>query len=72
MITEVFYWCDPSKATGCKKTCCFIYGGQCALTTCPSHAYKPVTTDQCSSSWLTEAYREKFRKKYEDRMNSTV
>ncbi len=31
--TEVFYLCDPKKAITCKKTSCYINGGECRLTT---------------------------------------
>ncbi len=26
------YECDPKKATGCKKTACYLNGGECRLT----------------------------------------
>ena len=31
-IPEIFYECDPNKNTECKKTICFMNGGECYLT----------------------------------------
>lgn len=33
--TEVFYICDPAKATTCRKTTCYVNGGDCRFTTRP-------------------------------------
>lgn len=45
--TEVFYECDPKKATTCHKTTCYINGGNCHLTTRESWGLKKVDTDTC-------------------------
>ena len=34
----MFYKCDPNKNTKCKKTTCYIYGGNCELTSNSNYA----------------------------------
>lgn len=43
--TEVFYECDPEKATTCGKSCCFIYGGPCSMTMNPEWGIRKVRSD---------------------------
>ena len=54
-VTEVFYECNPKKATTCHKTTCFINGGNCHLTTRPDWGIKKVNTD-------TSTYPKKTQK----------
>jgi hypothetical protein len=44
--TEVFYYCQPDKATTCEKRNCYLNGGNCALTTNPMWGKKKVTVDK--------------------------
>lgn len=44
-FTEVFYYCDPEKATECKKTICYLNGGKCNLTTRPEWGKRKVKND---------------------------
>ncbi len=44
--TEVFYYCEPDKATTCEKRHCYLNGGNCALTTNPMWGKKKVTVDK--------------------------
>ena len=34
---RVLFECDPEKNTECSKTCCYIIGGECRLTTKPEY-----------------------------------
>lgn len=36
-----FYKCDTNKAITCKKTTCYIYGGNCFLTSNEKYAIDP-------------------------------
>lgn len=36
-----FFKCDPAKNTECKKTECFMHGGQCTLTRHMKYAMDP-------------------------------
>lgn len=44
-VTEVFYNCDPKKATGCSKRTCYINGGSCCLTMNPEWGRSKVKGD---------------------------
>ena len=37
------YHCDPSRAKDCPKTHCYIYGGECRLTTNINYAIQNPT-----------------------------
>lgn len=43
--TEVFYVCDPQKATTCEKRTCYLNGGNCTLTLNPNWGKKKVQGD---------------------------
>lgn len=36
-----FYKCEPTKAVKCKKTTCYMYGGNCCLTSNVEYAKDP-------------------------------
>lgn len=45
--TEVFYYCNPNKATTCGKSCCHYLGkGKCFLTMNPEWGDKKVKGDK--------------------------
>ena len=44
-FTECFYFCDPRRATKCRKTTCFLRGGTCYLTSDPKSSIRPVMSD---------------------------
>ena len=45
-MTEVFYECDPSRATTCEKRTCYLNGGNCSLTLNPEWGKRRVRCDK--------------------------
>ena len=44
----MFWKCDPRKAKKCEKKTCFIYGGDCGITSNPEYAENvntPLTSE---------------------------
>lgn len=44
-MTEVFFECDPSKATTCEKRTCYLNGGSCKMTLNPMWGKRRVQSD---------------------------
>lgn len=41
MMKKIFWECDTNKNTQCEKTSCYLFGGECKLTTKIEYAKKP-------------------------------
>ena len=61
---EEKYKCDPTKNTSCKKTHCYMYGGECSHTSEKEYKRNELTLLDTIEGMLSDDYKERFKAEY--------